>query len=530
MTSFDLVFRSATIVDGTRRPRFVSDVAVAGDRVVAVDRVGDAIAKRTIDAKGLVLAPGFVDVHNHSEGWLLKLVHLTSKTQQGYTTEVLFSDGISYAPVTRENAVEWIHYLRSLNGLELADYRGWRSIADYMGLLDGRVCQNVLAQVPYANLRVIAKDWSAGGLDDTQMRHVQHQIREAFEAGAAALSTGLDYIAEWHASTDELAEACSAMRPHGGLYVTHVRYKKGILPAVREAVEIARRAGVPLHISHLKGEAASRRAEDGDRPDAVFEYLDRVSNEVDYSFDVYPYLPGSTMLHSLLPNEVWNAGPLAALARLGDAAMRPKIAAGLAATRAAFEQIRLAWTPTEACKRHRGRAVVDILADRQRPIEDAFAEFLIDENMAALGVMHLGDDRLIEPCVAHPKCMIGSDGIYQPNGVIHPRQYGTAPRVLGPFVRTREVLSLEEAVHKLSGFPATRFGLVDRGVIREGAFADLVLFDPETVEDRATYENPHQPPVGISHVLVNGQFVVDGGQAVTSFADRMPGRALRFKC
>lgn len=517
----DILLRGGTVIDGTGATRARADVAIEGDRIAAVGNLAAATATEVIDVSGKIVAPGFVDVHNHSDGWLLKQPHFTSKIAQGFTTEVLASDGISYAPVDEAGAREWIYYLRSLNGLALADYTGWRSIADYLALIDGRTSQNVAYQVPYANLRVLAMGWRRGPPDDTEIRRMRRLVRQGLDDGAVGLSTGLDYIAQCFATTDEIAEVASALGPLGGPYVTHVRYKKGAVAGVAEAVEIGRRAGVPVHVSHLKG-GDEREAED------LLGYIDRVAvHEVDFTFDVYPYLPGSSMLNSLLPYEVWEEGPLAAAAKLACPSVRRRFAAQLADYRLPLEKIVIAWVGSKENSRFQGRTLADFCGGVGKSPADALADLLIEENLAVLCVFRTGDDPLAEPFVAHPRAMIGSDAIWQPDAPVHPRQYGTAPRVLGPMVRDRGLMTLEEAVRKLSGFPAKRFQLADRGVVRAGAFADLVVFDPLTIADRATFAEPCQPPLGIERVYVNGRTVLIDSKPMRPLGERLPGRALR---
>jgi N-acyl-D-amino-acid deacylase len=521
---FDLIIHGGTVIDGTGAPRRRADVAIVKDRIAAVGQLAaDTPAHATINAHNQIVAPGFIDVHTHSDGWLLKIPHLLPKTSQGFTTEILMSDGISYAPVTPENYRDWFLYLRSLDGLQQEDYRGWRTIADYLALLDRHTAQNVAAEIPYANLRVLAAGWRRGPLDDVQIKIMRHEVEQAMDAGAVGISTGLDYISECFATTDEIAEVCAAMAPWRGLYVTHVRYKKGTLAGVREAVEIGKRAGVPVHISHLKPGSPAEG-------DELLFYIDRIAvHEVDFSFDVYPYLPGSTMINYLLPYEVWEDGPLAASAKLRDPAVRERFGKLLADYALTLEQIILAWTPTKSGSRHVGRSLAEYVRQSEKNPAEAICDLLLDENLSALCLLNAGQDEWIEPFLAHPKFMLGSDGIFFADGRVHPRVYGSAPRILGPLVRDRKLFSLEAAIRKMSGYPAERFGLEDRGVVREGAFADLVVFDPKTVSDRATYDQPHQLSVGIGHVLVNGVEILGHGQPV-ELGPEMPGRALRFRC
>lgn len=520
---YDLVLRNGTIIDGTGRERFTADVAVRGDRIAVVGRVDAADANSVIDATGLVVAPGFIDVHNHSDGWLLREPNFASKTLQGVTTEVLMSDGISYAPASPSLGRQWFHYLRSLNGLQQSDCRGCWSFEDYYNQFDRRTAQNVVAQIPYANLRVLASGWNARTLDDRQRRAMRHMVEAGMAAGAVGVSTGLDYVNQFHASTEELVEVVSAAAPYDGLYVTHIRYKRGLIPAMREAVDIARRAGVKLHVSHLK---ADSRAE----VDALLDYIDHEAvNQVDFSFDVYPYLPGSTMLNSLLPYEAWDDGPLGVAAKLGDPAIRDRFAFDLATVyKPQLERIRIAWVPSKANAIHQGSALADYIAAVGKSPVDALCDLLLEESLSVLCVFHRGDDLLVEPFLKHDKFMVGSDGIYQPDGPVHPRQFGSFPRILGPIVRDRKWLTLEQAVRRATSVPASRFGLVDRGKLRVGAFADLVLFNPTTVADRATFDAPRQTPIGIDHVFVAGRPIVAEGKTL-DLSPEWPGRWLKYR-
>ena len=250
---YDILIANGTLIDGSKKNRYKGDLGIQGDRICHIGDLRQEEARQIIDASGKIVAPGFVDVHNHSDAWLLKIPHLLPKTTQGFTTEVIMADGISYAPLDPHTRHDWIYYLRSLNGLQLREDEGWESLADYMELIEGRSAQNAITHIPYANLRTAACGWGRQVPDDVQIQEILAGVEEGMAAGAVGISTGLDYISECFATTHELVEVCSAMASQQGLYATHVRYKKGTLEGVQEAVEIGRRANVPVHISHFQG-------------------------------------------------------------------------------------------------------------------------------------------------------------------------------------------------------------------------------------------------------------------------------------
>jgi N-acyl-D-amino-acid deacylase len=518
----DTILRHGTLIDGTRKPRFPGDIGLQGDRIAVIGNLADTPAREQIDVQGKVVAPAFVDVHTHSDGRLLQSPRMECKLSQGFATEVLMLDGISYAPVDEHNIAQWLFYLRALNGLRLDDYRGWRSLADYMRLLDQTTAHNSVALVPYANVRALACGFGRARPDDFQMRTIRRHIQEGMESGAAGLSTGMDYIVQCHADTDELIEACQAMAPYDGIYVTHVRYKKGLIPALEEALEIGRRAGVRVHISHLKPAHPGQHEE-------VFELLERESRNVDVTFDVYPYLSGSTMLNFLLPYEVWDQGPLAVLDQLRSPEVRRRFGEGLEDYRAQFPHARIAWLLSAENKRHQGETLEQFLAAHEGSAADVLCDLLIEERLAVLLVLGETEDRLIEPMLQHELYMMGSDGIYHEDGPVHARVFGSAPRLLGQLVRDRGLMSLEEAIYKLSAFPATRYGLTDRGTLKAGQFADVVVFDPERIGDRTSAEAPRAQAVGIEQLYVNGRRVWSDSEEQLPISRETPGRWLRYR-
>jgi N-acyl-D-amino-acid deacylase len=289
---------------------------------------------------------------------------------------------------------------------------------------------------------------------------------------------------------------------------------------VQEAVEIGKKAGIPVHISHLKGATAGEA-------EAILNYIDTVArHEVDFSFDVYPYVSSSTMLQYLLPHEVWQDGPLSLGQKLVDPRIRSLFARELATRPLA--NIRIAWVKSKGNSHHQGKSLDQYIATVQKPPADALCDLLLEEAGAVLLVFGVGTDELVHPFLAHSLYMMGSDGIFHADGAVHPRQFGSAARLLGPCVRDHKLFTLEEAVYKMTAFPAERFGLKDRGVLAKGRFADIAVFNPDSISDRATYADPHQYAVGVAHVIVNGRPIIQDGTPV-SLSKPLPGRYLRFR-
>lgn len=517
--SFDTILRGGNVIDGTGSPQVKADIAIENDRIVEIGDLSEATATNVIDVTGLTTAPGFIDTHNHSDGWVTQTTGQECKIAQGITTELLMSDGISYAPVNNHTWREWIHYLHSLDGLTMDQYGGWHSLEQYMEFTAQNSHQNVIMQVPYANVRSLTCGWSRNRVDDVQMRAIQREIRIGMEQGATGVSTGLDYVLQCFSDTDELAEACSVLSEFNGIYVTHVRYKKGLLPAINEAIDICKRAGCRLHISHLKGH-------DPYPPELVLSTLeDAASDGLEVAFDVYPYQSGSTMLNFLLPYTVWEDGPTGAAQKLADPAFEREFENILADYRLDMDKVVIAWTALSDFKSSWGLTLNDYVESTGKTQGRALLDLLLDNNLAVLCVVDEGDDHHVHPYLQHPMCMFGTDAIEMPEGKVHPRAFGSSARMIGRMVRDEKLFTIEEAVRKMTSFPAEWFGIEKRGQIQKNWYADLVVFNPDTVTDHATYASPRQPSTGIQMSFVNGKVVYQDGSLVKHEA--APGQYLR---
>ena len=532
--SWSLLIRGGTVVDGTGAPLQAADVALEGDRIAAVGPGLRGEAARVIDAAGLLVAPGFIDAHSHSDLFYLECPAAESKIRQGCTTEVVGMCSFSPAPVhpeRRELVRTWA------GGIGARVEARWESFAQYLDVLRAaRPSINVAHFVGHGALRLatIGAEARPAGPDD--LRAMERLLQEALEAGAFGFSTGLVYPPSAYATTEELIALARSMAGRRGLYFSHVRGESGTLEAaVAEAIRIGEEAGVGVQIAHVK--AAGR--EHWPRLDRALAAIDAArARGVDVTGDAYPYHAGSTKMDNLLPAWVHDGGTARLLERLGDREARRRIVAEclvdgerwrtLAMGAVGFDEIQIA---TCGQRELEGLTLAALARRTGRPPAEAMMDLVRQERATVSMVVFSQSSDNVARALAHPAVMVGSDSLGLTSGPgphpgkPHPRMYGTFPRVLGEFVRERRLFSLETAVHKMTGMPAARLGLRDRGLLRPGFAADLAVFDPAAVRDEATFADPHRYPAGIPYVIVNGTVVVDGGR----FTAAGTGRILRSR-
>jgi len=526
---FDLIIRGGCILDGSGNPSLVADVGIVGERIAAIGDLSAAVeagGARVIEAHGKVVCPGFIDMHSHSDLALLAGRAIDPKVRQGITTEVIGQDGIAAAPMAAEHIPRWRQHLAALNGDPPVSWR-WRSFDDYLDeLAAAGVAQNVVAYVPHGNVRLAVMGVEGRPATDDELRRMQQLVRESHEQGAFALSTGLTYMPCSYSDERELAALAEATAEAGGFFVTHMRNEGvRILEAMQEMLGAARPYGCPVHISHFQ--IAGRR--NFHKLPEVFALLDRAPGDgVDVTFDQYPYTAGSTMMSSLLPPFAHAGGTDMLLARLSSPEQRTAIREAMLVTgkgwqsnihNVAWDQIFVAAVASEANAVYVGQSVAAVAERRGTDPFDTVFDLVLEEANAVSMVSFYQGEEIVRAIMRHPLHTVSTDGLL--SGSPHPRVYGSFPRILGHYVRDEKVLSLAEAVHHMTGSPARRLGLRQRGLIREGYFADITVFDPGTVIDRATYANPKQFPIGITHVLVNGRLVVDDERVCGALAGRV---------
>jgi N-acyl-D-aspartate/D-glutamate deacylase len=534
---FDLLIRGGKIVDGTGNPWFLGDVAIRGDRIISVGPVlPEAKARRVIDAKGLIVAPGFIDMHSHSDMTLFEDGAAQSKIRQGVTTEILGED-TSAGPSKGKRSARLVTH----DG----ETYSWSTLGGYFDALERRgVAPNFASYVGLGTLLDCVQGDALARPGSREIAAMQELIDEAMREGALGLSTMLASARELAVTIDQIVELCIPVKRHGGIYSSHIRNEgTEVFEAVKEAISIGRRAQIPVDIIHLKIAEQSLWG----RMTEIIGLIDEARREgVNVQANVYPYTRGNNDLVSIVPPWAHDGGTAQLIERLKDKALRGRlkndIQNGLPGWYDHYTAIGKDWSRmlisarlSAANKGFEGQTMDAIIAAKSKGREpapdplDLLFEFLIEENgsIGTIYAHHTESD--MNMALVQPWCSIGSDGsalAIEGNlrrGHPHPRSFGTFPRVLGEYVRSRKLLSLENAVRKMTSLNAAKVGLLDRGLLRSGLFADVTVFDPEAVVDRSTYLEPFQYSTGIVHVVVNGQLVLNDGKPT----EARPGRALR---
>jgi N-acyl-D-amino-acid deacylase len=528
---YDVIVRHGTIVDGTGNPWFIGDVAIKDDKIVAVARAIPGMARRAIDAKGLVVAPGFIDMHSHSDYLLLEDGHAQSKVRQGVTTDVL-GEGNSVGPAKGELAEKRI----TANGKTFR----WSSIGGYLDLIDKEGSSiNVATYVGIDNLWECVMGKSYARPTPEQFGKMKELLDEAMREGAFGLSTLLAQPPGLLATTDDLVEFGKVVGKRHGIYSSHVRHEgTDVFASIKEAIAIGERAGIPVDVIHLK--IADQKY--WGRMNEVVKLIEEARQRgVNVQANVYPYTRGNNNLSAIIPPWAHEGGVSKLLERLKDASLRPKlkkdITEGIAGWYNHYTAIGGDWSRMLISGKgaYEGLTMDRVIAAKNKgktpPADplDVLFDLLIEENGSVPTVYAHHTEKDMNLAMMQPWCSIGSDGsAYAIDGPLrrgnpHPRNFGTFPRVLGRYVREQKLLTLEDAVRKMTSLNAAKLGIADRGLLKAGLFADVTIFDPEKIIDRATYTEPFQYNDGIEFVFVNGRMVLERGKHTGA----TPGRALR---
>ncbi|HTM34631.1 MAG TPA: D-aminoacylase [Vicinamibacterales bacterium] len=531
--SCDLLIAGGRVVDGTGAPWFAADVCVYGDRIAAIRPGESARSTRRIDAAGLIVAPGFIDMLGQSEYWVLRDGRVASKIMQGITTEL--TGEASFTSVGHPNARR-LHPFAAMFDAEKVP--GFDNLAGYLRVLDRQPATiNLGTFVSAGGVRESVVGREDRAATDAELKEMEAQVSEAMLAGAFGVSTSLQYVPDRFARTEELVALARVAGRFGGSYITHQRSEADEIDAsLDEVFRIAREAGVPATIHHLK----TAYKQNWGRMPAVLGRIEQARSEgLDVAADQYPYIAGSNPLDASLPVWAREGGRAAMVARLRQPATRAKIKAEILQPTSNWENqylgsggaagILVSSVSRAALKPFQGRTLDDLAKAARKDPLDVLMDIIANDDTTGSGIMFFMNEDDMRLALKHPLVMLGTDSggmapdSPPPTAGVHPRAWGSAARILGKYVREEKLLSLEEAVRKMTSLPAQRMRLWDRGVVRPGAVADLVVFDAATIRDRATFEQPKQYAEGVRYVLVNGQLVVDGGQITSA----RPGRALR---
>ena len=505
---FDLVILGGRIVDGTGNPSFLGDIAMRAGKIVAVGKLPREKSVRTIEAKGLTVAPGFVDIHNHSDYTLVTDGDAQSMIRQGVTSMIL-GEGGSVAPVT--------------------DKQPWTDFTSYFALLKKQgIATNVGTYVGSSQIWTHVHGLKEGPPTKAELEAMQAEVRKAMEQGALGVASSLSGPPGAWIDTDTLVAMCTAAAPYGGIYSTHMRTEGfGVFESVAEALDIGRRAGVPVDIIHLK---LAEKQLWGKMPELIGLIANARAAGQPVEANVYPYRAGQNNLSSILPPWVHDGGPQALIARLKDPALRARLESevlhGIPGSNwynhytatGSWEGMLLVNLSNPVYKKFEGRRMSEVITALNKPPVDALFELLIQNSASVPTVFFHHSEEDMRYALKQSFVSIGSDGsavaVSGPLSVgnPHPRWYGTFPRVLGRYVRDEKVISMEEAVRKMTSANTAKVGVFDRGLLRPGQWADITVFDAGKVIDNATYDKPHQYATGINYVIVNGTVVLEEGR------------------
>ncbi|MFC1563139.1 amidohydrolase family protein, partial [candidate division KSB1 bacterium] len=522
---FDILIIGGKVIDGAGNPWEYADVGVIGDKIVKVGMLSGSGATKKISAEGLYVTPGFIDMHTHSDYTLLVDGTGQSKLRQGVTLEVI-GESESAGPVVGKTleAVKRkeFSFLNNLDnwGLELT----WGTLGEYFKVLENKgISSNVASYVGLGQIRSSVVGKENRKPTDQEMKEMKQLIREAMEDGAMGLSCGLLYVPDMFFSGEEIAVLAKAAGEYHGILAIHIRSEDvELLQSIDEAIKIGKDADIPVEIFHFKASAKNNWYK---MPEAIIKINAARESGLDITANQYPYIAGSTTLTIHMPRWAREGSAEKIVERLKDPAIRQKIKEEMKTLDTGFDSMeeymsntRIADLSSEKNKELIGKSIIEIAREKNKDPYETYFDLLVEENASILVVLFIMTEENKKLVLKQPWVSICSDGAaVRPEGILgkgkpHPRYYGTFPRVLAKYVREENVITLEEAIRKMTSLAAHRLGIQDRGLIKEGMYADICVFDYEKITDHATYENPHQYSEGVVYLLVNGELVMEDGE------------------
>ena len=528
--AYDLLIKNGQVIDGSGRPGYDADLAIKGDQIVRIGQLKNATAARVIDASGMVVAPGFIDMLGQSETYVLVDPRVMSKVMMGVTTEIT-GEGESIAPINDRLIKEQEDFNRRYK-LTI----DWRTLDEYFSRLEKQGSGvNLGTFVGATQVREYVVGFDNRPPTPDELEQMKKLVAEAMKEGALGLSTSLQYVPARFATTDEIVELAKVARQYGGIYATHQRSEANALDeSLNEVFEIAQRAKIPVEIWHLK---TAYKKNWGRMPEVLRKISQARAQGLDITADIYPYIAGSTSLSACLPPWALEGGTEKMLARLRDTAIRERLKKEITTDSKEWENIYLGSSGPSGVligsvvnrdlEGLQGKRVSQIADEQKKEPLDALFDLILADHGQTSAIYFMMSEEDMRAAMRAPFVSFCTDsGARANDGPLagaksHPRGWGSYPRILGRYVREEHLLTLAEAIHKMTGLPAARVGLRDRGLLREGLYADVTIFDPGRVIDRATFEMPNQHPEGIKYVIINGRISVDDGERTPALAGRV---------
>ncbi|MFX1518364.1 MAG: amidohydrolase family protein [Promethearchaeota archaeon] len=524
----DILIKNGRIINGTGNPWFKGDVAIQDGRIAKIGHISKSEAKKTIDAEKLIVSPGFIDIHSHSDIIWLARPTADEKILQGVTTELIGQCGFSVAPIKEECKEEYKQLVMGVLGNTIP--WNWNTLTEYLAVFEFQgIAVNIASSVGHGIIRFCAMGMENRSPTSDEMNEMKQNVAQCFEEGAFAFSTGLIYPPLTFATTEEIIELCKVAAHHDGFLSIHMRNESDkVIESVHEVIKIGKETGIPIEISHFK---AAGKQNWGKVAQTLKLVEDAREMDIDITVDQYPYTAGSTTLTAILPPWVHVGGKNELLQRLKNRETREQIKQEIEkegadwdnyAKASGWDGILITSVKTEQNKDLEGKTLSEIAEIKgvEDPAEAAF-DLIIEEEAAVSMVLFFMDENDVTTVLSHSLQMVGTDSIII--GKYHPRAIASYPKILRQYVREKEVLTLPEAIRKMTSLPAQKIGLEDRGLLLPGFAADIIIFDAKTISDTATYVDPHQFPKGIEFVIVNGEPVVEERKHTGA----LPGKVLR---
>ena len=510
-----LLIKNAKIIDGTGAPWYRADIAIKDDKITKIGEIKEK-PEKVINTEGLVVSPGWIDVHNHADHTILGNPDALSYVHQGVTTVTMGNCGLSMYPLSEQYRDALIEYMKPFTSGIQFKY-DWTNLEEFnKQVKETGTSINLVPFVGHGSIRIATMGFANRAPTKPELEQMKQYLATAMRQGSYGMSTGLGYPPGLYSDNSELVALSEVLREYSGMYSTHMRSEDGNLV---DTINLGRAMKIPVQVSHLGSSCGSRVNLRGRHEETTLTELDEARKEgIDITADIYPYIAGSSLLSQVIPDWLHEGGVPRMLERLQEPEVQARMAEEYEKFGRDFSKIIVSYVKSAGNKDIEGMSIADIAAKWEKNIVDTVCKLMSDEKGEAMNITFWGTEEDVDTMIRHPAVMPCSDGwILAPTGPLgagkpHPRCYGAFPRYIDQYVKQKHLFGLEEAIRRMTSMPATRLGFQDRGILREGMKADLTVFNPETIKDKSTYSDPHQYPDGISYVIINGEVTVENGE------------------